>query len=207
MMKQRFIPALILVAALTVSGCAGINDVSRDVGIDVLPVANSIEIRDWDVVGVEVNVPRTLTSSEANTIKPRADIVWREDPIGDRHAQVDALITAAVEPAFDAMSGSIPVIVSLDVTRFHAQTQRVRYTFGGEHEVEFVMTVRHAETGEILSGPSDIDLTFDALGGDDAVAADARGETQGVRITQRLVNWVNAEFIGPAPAPLFADAS
>ncbi|MBL4627925.1 MAG: hypothetical protein JKY00_07795 [Roseicyclus sp.] len=207
MMKQRFIPALILAAALTVSGCAGINDVSRDVGIDVLPVANSIEIHDWDVVGVEVNVPRTLTSSEANTIKPRADIVWREDPIGDRHAQVDALITAAVEPAFDAMSGSIPVIVSLDVTRFHAQTQRVRYTFGGAHEVEFVMTVRHAETGEILSGPSDIDLTFDALGGDDAVAADARGETQGVRITQRLVNWVNAEFIGPAPAPLFADAS
>jgi len=207
MMKQRFIPALILVAALTVSGCAGINDVSRDVGIDVLPVANSIEIRDWDVTGVEVNVPRTLTSSEANTIKPRADIVWREDPIGDRHAQVDALITAAVEPAFAAMSGSIPVIVSLDVTRFHAQTQRVRYTFGGEHEVEFVMTVRHAETGEILSGPSDIDLTFNALGGDDAVAADARGETQGIRITQRLVNWVNAEFIGPAPAPLFADAS
>ncbi|GAB5445659.1 DUF6778 family protein [Gymnodinialimonas sp.] len=202
MMKSRFIPVLILGAALAVSGCVGTTDVSRGIGTDALPVIENIEVQDWDVVSVEVNVPHTLTSSEANTIKPRADIVWREDPAGDRHAQVDALITAALEPAFEAVNGAIPVVVTLDLARFHAQTQRVRYTFGGEHEIEFVMTVRHAETGAILSGPIEVDLTFDALGGDDAVAADARGETQRVRITQRFTQWVQDEFIGPAASTL-----
>lgn len=203
MMKSRFIPTLILGAVLAVSGCVGSTDVSRDIGADAFPVIENIEIQDWDVIAVEVNVPRTLTSSENNTIKPRADIVWREDPIGDRHGQVDDLMTAALEPAFEAVTGSIPVIVTLDVARFHAQTQRVRYSnIPSEQEIEFVMTIRHAETGEILSGPTDVDLTFMALGGDDAVVADAQGITQRVRINERLAAWVADEFVGPASAPL-----
>ena len=207
MMNTRIIPALILGAALAVSGCVSSTDVSRNIGADIVPVIENIQVQDWDVAGVEVTVPYTLTSSEANTIKPRADIVWREDVLGDRHQQVDELMTAALEPAFANVIGETPVIVTLDLSEFHAQTQRVRYTFGGEHEIIFVMTVRHAETGEILSGPTEVDLTFPAYGGDDAVAADARGETQRVRISQRLVDWVNAEFIGPAPTSLLADAS
>lgn len=203
MMKSRFIPALILGAALAVSGCVGTTDVSRDIGTDALPVAAPTEFYDWDVAAVEVVVPRSLTSSEANTIKPRADIVWREDPIGDRHAQVDALMTAALEPAFEAVNGSIPVIINIEVTRFHAQTQRVRYSnIPSEQEIEFILTVRHAETGELLSGPTDVDLTFMALGGSDAIAADAQGITQRSRINERLVRWVNQEFVGPAPDTL-----
>lgn len=203
MMKSRFIPALILGAALAVSGCVSISDVSRDVGLDAVPVVENIIIQDWDVAAVEVNVPRTLTSSEANTIKPRADIVWREDPFGDRHEQVDALMTAALEPAFQGVNGAVPVIVTLDVTRFHAQTPRVRYSnIPSEHEIEFVLTVRHAETGVLLSGPDDVDLTFPALGGNDAATADAQGVTQRARITQRLQAWVSEAFIGPADVPL-----
>lgn len=202
MMTSRFIPVFILGAALAVSGCVGTSDVSRDIGLDTVPVIDNIVVQDWDVTAVEVNVPQTLTSSEANSIKPRSDIVWREDLMGDRHAQVDDLMTAALAPAFEAVNGATPVVITLDLVRFHAQTQRVRYSFGGEHEIQFVMTVRHAETGEILSGPVEVDLTFDAYGGNDAVAADARGETQRVRISQRLVSWVNEEFVGPASAPL-----
>lgn len=203
MMKSRFIPAIILGAALAVSGCVSTSDVSRDFGINAVPVIENIEIQDWDVAAIEVNVPQTLTSSEANTIKPRSDIVWREDPIGDRHAQVDALMTAALTPAFEAVNGSVPVIVTLDVTRFHAQTQRVRYSnIPSEQEIEFVMTIRNAETGELLSGPTEVDLTFQALGGDDAVLADAQGITQRVRIEERLSAWVAEEFIGPVSAPL-----
>mmetsp|Transcript_2881 Transcript_2881/g.4942 ORF Transcript_2881/g.4942 Transcript_2881/m.4942 type:complete len:209 (-) Transcript_2881:46-672(-) len=203
MMTTRFIPALILGAALAVSGCVGTTDVSRDIGPDTIPVIENIEIQDWDVAGVEVIVPANLTSSEANTIKPRADIVWREDPIGDRHAQVAALMSAALEPAFEAVDGATPVIVTLNVTRFHAQTQRVRYSnIPSEQEIEFVMTIRHAETGALLSGPTDIDLTFPALGGNDAVAADAQGITQRIRINERLQAWVAEEFIGPVSTPL-----
>ncbi len=203
MMTSRFIPALILGAALAVSGCVSTTDVSRDIGIDAVPVIEDLEVQDWQVIAVEVDVPYSLSSSEANTIKPRADIVWREDPFGDRHQQVDALMTAALEPAFAGVDGSIPVIVALEVTRFHAQTQRVRYSsLRSEQEIEFILTVRHAETGQLLSGPTPVDLTFDALGGNDAVVADAQGNTQRNRITQRLRAWVAREFIGPADATL-----
>lgn len=203
MMTSRFIPALILGAALAVSGCVSTSDVSRDIGIDAVPVIENLEVQDWTVTVVEVDVPYSLSSSEANTIKPRSDIVWREDPYGDRHVQVDALMTAALEPAFANVTGTIPVIVAIEVTRFHAQTQRVRYSnIPSEQEIEFILTVRHAETGELLSGPTDVDLTFMALGGDDAVAADAQGVTQRLRISQRLASWVAEDFVGPTTAPL-----
>lgn len=208
MIASRIIPALILGAALAVSGCVGTTDVSRGIAFDAPPVVENFAVQDWDVTAFEVTVPRTLTVSEANGIKPRSDIVWREDPAGDRHTQVDALMTAALAPAFEAVTGTIPVVVSIDVSRFHAQTQRVRYSaLRSAHEIEFVMTVRHAETGVILSGPSDIDLTFPALGGQDAVEADARGETQRVRIAARLVAWVQEEFSAPAAGPLLVAAN
>lgn len=199
MMTSRLISVLIFGAALAVSGCVGTMDVSRDAGPDALPVIENIQVQDWDVVGVEVNVPTTLTTSEANGIKPRADIVWHGDPMGDRHAQVDALMTAALAPAFEAVNGAVPVIVSLEVTEFHAQTHRVRYSnIPSEHEIVFVMTVYHAETGEVLSGPNTVDLTFAGLNGTDAIAADAAGISQRVRISERLASWVSDEFIGPA---------
>lgn len=203
MMTSRFIPALILGAALAVSGCVSTTDVSRDIGIDAVPVVENFEVQDWDVTAVEVDVPYSLTNSEANTLKPRADIVWREDPIGDRHAQARAVMIEALEPAFAAVDGTVPVIVAIEVTRFHMQTQRVRYSnVPSEQELEFILTVRHAETGELLSGPTAIDLTFDAFGGNDAVIADAQGVTQRVRITQRLADWVAEDFVGPAETPL-----
>lgn len=208
MMTPRFIPALMLGAALAVSGCISTSDVTRDLALDALPVIDDLGNQDFDVVGVEVRVPRSLVSSEANTIKPRSDIVWREDPIGDRHAQVEALMTAAMDAAFEGIDGSIPVIVTIDMTRFHAQTQRVRYSnLPSEQEIEFIMTISSAETGVLLSGPTAIDLTFPALGGDDAVAADARGITQRMRITQRIADWVTEEFVGPAEPSLVLAAN
>ena len=77
MMKSRFIAALVIGSALAVSGCVSNTDVSRDLGIDTIPVIENIEVQDWDIAAVEVNVPQSLTTSEANTIKPRADRLAR----------------------------------------------------------------------------------------------------------------------------------
>lgn len=208
MPKFRFFPLALIGAALAVSGCVGTADVSRDLGFDTPPIIENVQLHNWDVVSVVVDAPYTLTTSEANTIKPRADIVWREDPLGDRHVQVETVMTQALAPAFEAVTGDIPVVIELTVSRFHMQTQRVRYSnIPSEQELEFNLVVRHAETGEILSGPRAVDLTFPAYGGQDAVAADARGETQRVRIQQRLQAWVQDEFIGAAGTPLIvADA-
>lgn len=208
MMMSRFLPPLALGAALFVSGCAAPSDVTRDRARNALPVIEDLSQQDWGVAGVEVNVSRALVVSEANTIKPYADIVWREDPIGDRHTQVDDLMTAAMEAAFTGVDGAIPVIVTFDMTRFHAQTQRVRYSnLPSEQEIEFIMTIRSAGTGAVLAGPTAVDLTFPALGGSDAVMADARGITQRMRITQRIADWVAEDFIGPDDATLVVAAN
>lgn len=191
---------LLAVAGLALAGCVGTGTVSRDTAFDLPPAVENIAGQNWRIAAFEVDVPRTLSVSEANTLKPRADIVWRGDPLGDRHTQVDALMTAALEPAFATVAGDRPVFVSILVTRFHAQTERVRYSsVPSEHEIEFVLTISDAETGRILSGPRDVDLTFRAHGGNDAIAAEASGVTQAVHITGQLQAWVAREFSGRAP--------
>lgn len=153
-----------------------------------------MEPHDWSLSLVEVVVPDNLSVSEDNTIKPRADIVWREDPCCDRHAQIDDLMTQALNTGLTNMAGSQPVTVQVQVTRFHAVTERTRYTLGGEHEVEFILTVFDSGTGEILRGPRAVDVTFPASGGEVALAEEARGYYQRDAITDRLVSWAQVEF-------------
>ncbi|PWK62055.1 DUF6778 family protein [Roseicyclus mahoneyensis] len=200
-MKRIFTtPALIVAALLGLSACGTPLDVMRNASISTIAPVIDAPTQDWSITAVEIDVPRTLTVSEANSIKPVADIVWRGDPPGDRYDQIETLMTQALGPVLRPREGaSTPVVVSLEVTRFHAVTERARYTVGGEHEIEFVLTVRHAETGEILSGPRDVDLTFRAYGGRQAIEAEAQGITQTVRITARLQEWARIEF----PTPYF----
>ncbi|WP_316249252.1 DUF6778 family protein [Roseicyclus sediminis] len=168
----------------------GETDIDRGVSAAPLPAFSN----DWGVAAVNITVPRSLSVSEAHGLKPRADIVWREDAPGDRYVQVEAIMRGALEPAFARFQGSVPVEMNIEVTRFHALTERARYTVGGQHEIEFVVTVRHAETGEVLSAPRSVDLTFRALGGRQAVEAEQQGITQRSRITEHLVAWVATEF-------------
>lgn len=191
-------PAILVAAALALSACASPFAVSRDATLNTIAPVIEAPMQDWSIAGLEVEVPRTLRVSEANSIKPASDIVWREDPLGDRYVQVEAILTEALTPVMRPREGaSTPVIVSIEVTRFHALTARARYTTGGEHEIEFILTVRHAETGEILSGPRPVDLTFRAHGGQAAIRAEAAGITQRVRITERLQAWALVEFPTP----------
>jgi hypothetical protein len=71
-----------------------------------------------------VSVPRSLSVSEAHGIKPRADIVWREDPPGDRYVQVEGIMRDALTPTLSTMQGEVPVQVVIEVTRFHALSER-----------------------------------------------------------------------------------
>ncbi len=201
---KRFLPILVLAAAGLVSACASPNTVMRNapIGLSVPAGANvaassgptAAEIDDWSVAQLIVNVPETLTVSEANTIKPRADIVWHGDPLGNRREQVTQVMTEPLETLLAGMDGETPVIIRLDVTRFHAQTPRVRYTFGGEHEIEFNLIVADAVTGRVLMGPVARDLTFRALGGSEAIAAEAIGMGQRERIQIRITEWAQEEF-------------
>jgi hypothetical protein len=188
-------PALIVAAALTLSACASPSQVSRNAPFENQVPSIEVPMQDWSIEGVQVIVPRSLSVSEANSIKPNADIVWRGDPMGDRYLQIEQLMHSALVPVLRPREGAqIPALVTLEITRFHALTERARYTIGGEHEIEFILTVRHAETGALLSGPRPVDLTFRAEGGRQAVEAEARGITQRVSVTHRLQSWALTEF-------------
>jgi hypothetical protein len=199
-MKRIFTtPALIVAAALGLSACGTTPfDVSRDAPFDNITPVIEAPTQDWSITSYEIIVPRTLTVSEANSIKPASDIVWREDPMGDRYEQIEAIVDQALAGVMVPREGaSTPVTVSIELTRFHALTERARYTIGGEHEIEFIVTVRHAATGALLSGPRPVDLTFRAYGGQAAIEAEAAGITQRSRIMSRVQEWARTEFPTP----------
>lgn len=151
----------------------------------------------FSVAKVNVRVPRTLRVSEANRYLPKGDIVWREDPVGDRHAQVQAIVQAGLERGVRALQGPVATELDVEVLRFHALTQKARYTTGGVHAISFTMVLRDAETGEALTPVRQIDADFTAYGGRRALVAIADGQTQKVRITQELAKVIQQEILRP----------
>lgn len=147
-----------------------------------------------NVVAVEVEVPRSLQVSEANRYLPRGDIVWREDPAGDRHAQVQAIVQAAMEQGAAALNGPVPVVLQVRVARFHALTEKARYTTGGVHSITFDLALTDPETGELLVPVRQVRADLDAYGGQKALQAEAAGQTQKVRITAHLAKVIRQEL-------------
>lgn len=146
---------------------------------------------------IAVNVPKSLKVSESNAYYPGGDIVWREDPFGDRHAQVKAIFDEAFARGSKRIGGKEPVNIEVEVTRFHALTERARYTIGGVHAITFVLQVRDTRTGELLGKPKTVKADLKAYGGDAALRAERAGQTQKVRITAHLAEVLRQEFTEP----------
>jgi uncharacterized protein DUF6778 len=146
---------------------------------------------------VTVTVPRSLKVSEANRYLPPGDIVWRGDPIGDRYAQVRTIFETAMLQGVEPMNGPVKVDLEIVVKRFHALTEKARYTVGGLHSITFDLAVRNPETGELLLPVRTIRADLDAFGGRQAILADARGDTQKVRITNHLAEVIRQELTNP----------
>lgn len=208
--------------ALTLSACAGGEPATRSIGVEGLTIASQggpspqrlprtvtapapqgpvVMAAKYAVQDVQIIVPRTLKVSEANTFKPRADIVWHGDPMGDRHAQVGSILLAAATDATTPMVQGRPVTVELTLTKFHALTEKTRYTIGGMHELRFDMLVRDAASGEVVDGPRLIVADTKGSGGAQAIADDAAGRTQKVVITERLAEVLRRELSGPVTDP------
>lgn len=189
MIARRLIALTAL--ALTVSGCVGglpMNDVaSRAEPLSAsVSGATTPDSRSYRVTDVRVMIPEELTVSEANTFLPNADIVWRGDPYGDRKAQISTILRDSFVSATQGLDGETPVVVTLTLHRWHSLTERTRYSIGGIHTIRFDLAVTHAETGELIDGPRFINADFPGFGGQAAVQAEARGDTQKVRITRQL---------------------
>ncbi len=164
--------------------------VSRSAPVLTAPAA----LPEYKVVAIRVDVPRSLRVSEANTLIPLGDIVWRGDLPGDRYEQVRVIMQSAFEQGVAAMDGNYEVALHIEVTRFHSLSQRARYTVGGNHTIHFALTVIDANTGAVLEDARAVNATFGAYGGYQAIAAENAGLTQKVRITDHLANVIQSEL-------------
>jgi hypothetical protein len=138
------------------------------------------------VQSVTVHVPPSLSVSEANTIKPAADIVWHGDAAGDRHAQVAQIMRSALSAGVAGMRKGTPVVLDVTVLRFHAITPRTRQSIGGKHELIYALDVRDAATGAVLAHVPRVNASVRAAGGAQALAEEAAGLSQKVVISQAL---------------------
>lgn len=153
--------------------------------------------RGYKVSHVNVSVPDTLKVSEENTFFPITDIVWREDPFGDRRAQVHDLIQAAVEEGTAGLDGPRAVDVDLVLTRFHALTEKTRFMAppgSATHDVQMIMTVRDAATGEVIEPARPVGFKIEAHTGLQAMADEKTGVTQRQRITGALEELMQIEL-------------
>lgn len=183
MKKSTTLASLMLAGTLALAGCGG-TQWSTNYSDMITPTMS----QGWQVVSVDVTVPRTLTVSEANTFAPNADIVWREYPYGDRYDQVDAIITTAATRGAASLHGTRKVKLLITLQQFHALSEKSRAVLqnSGVHDITFTAQVIDAETNIPITAPDLIKADLVAFVGDQAVAAEKQGLTQKVRITTHV---------------------
>ncbi len=201
-MKLALIP--MLAAAVLLSACAGEVPASRSISDLTFAASNTavpaqtpsrkVLMGHYQIADVRINVPATLRVSEANVFMPIADIVWRGEPIGNRHQQVSAIFADALKDAANHLMKGPEVIVQIDVTRFHSVTEKTRYTVGGNHAMHFTLTVLDAATGQVLEPARPIVADVKAAGGAQAVAEEQMGRTQRVVVVERLAQVIRREL-------------
>ncbi|MEM7732282.1 MAG: DUF6778 family protein [Pseudomonadota bacterium] len=190
-----------LIAAAALSACASAPvETTRNAPatLDQGRLVAGPALSSFDIQSVVVTVPRTLKVSEKNRFYPGGDIVWREDPFGDRYAQVESILQSGLElGAASLTAGTVPVQVHVELTRFHALTQKARATVGGVHDIEFLMSLRDPATGKAFGPTKLVKADLKAFGGRKAIEAEMRGHTQKVRITNHLAKVLRAEMTTP----------
>lgn len=197
-MTLKLMSALALAASL--SACAAVETSTRNVPID-LPTLQPGEVspayaRNYRVLGVQVNVPQTLRVSESNGYYPSTDIVWRGDPLGDRHVQVAALFETAAANVTPSLKGADEVFVQISVARFHGVTERTRYSVGGVYNMVFDMQVTDPQ-GNIIEPLRRIEANLPAPGGQAALELEQAGQTEKVRVVEYLNFVLNRELTAP----------
>ncbi|WP_438991191.1 DUF6778 family protein [Lentibacter sp.] len=189
--------ALVVAMGLSVSGCA-----TMDVATRNAPFMGGKEQQFYNqplaVQGITVNVSQDLRVSEAEVFYPVADIVWRGDLRGDRYEQVGAIFEASAKAATQDFTQGQSAIVEIDVLRFHSVTNRARYSIGGNHSITFMLSVVDPATGLELMPSRKIKTDLKAFGGEEAAAADARGETQKKRVSVHLTRVIRKELSATA---------
>jgi len=190
--------SLFVVAAAALSACANVETASRNAPYQAQSSLSAVdqqtETAQLRVASYSIKVPDTLTVSEANAYYPKGDIVWRGDPMGNRYEQVEAIFEDSLSRSASSSANGYPVNVHIEVVRFHALTEKARYTVGGVHAITFKMQIIDPKTNELMTEPRLVEADLEAFGGQEAIEAEARGHTQKARITAHLVEVMRQEL-------------
>ena len=188
--------SLIAAAALALlAACSGTWETSYDAALD--PAVT----RGWHVDDVQVTVPDDLTTTEANTFAPNADIVWHGDPFGNRKLQVATIIETGITRAVDDLRGDRGVVISVTLEEFHAVTPKARAEApSAVHNISYVIQVFDRRTGDAIIEPQRIRADLPAYTGAAAFEAIEQGQTQKVRITDHI-EYVTEGWLGIGPDP------
>ncbi len=153
----------------------------------------------WRVSSVQVLVPETLTVSNENRFAPSADIVWHGDPLGDRRAQVQAIIRDAARSATANMRGSQPVTLAITLQRFHGVTPITQARAPeAVYNISFSAQVRDARSGAALTPPTHFDADMPAKVREDALEASQFGKSEKERVTEHVAAAIRGWLgIGP----------
>ncbi|EPX81295.1 DUF6778 family protein [Litoreibacter arenae] len=203
----NLIGALALVAGL--SACATVGGGSSGNAADpvsAVPAELTALSAQWRLSDVRVNVSEDLSVSEANLYYPVADIVWREDPFGDRRAQVAKIVDDGMTAGLTHLKGPQRVFFDVNLHRFHSLSEKARYSIGGVHNIIYTLTVVDAATGAALHSPIKMEIDLKAYGGDEALAAERKGLTQKVRIQSHLASVMRQAFNGGQEMRVVAQA-
>jgi hypothetical protein len=180
-----------IAVAVLLTSCGVIDSTYVTYGDPAAEVANS----PYAVGDVSVAVPESLRVSEADVYYPIADVVWRGEPLGNRYVQVADIFEDAIQRGTSDLTRGQPVTAEIVVKRFHALTEKTRYSFGGVYSIKFDLTIRDAATGTILDGPREVISDIPAAGGLQALAEEARGRTQRVVIVEGLARNIREAFL------------
>lgn len=186
---------LLIAATLGLAACGGGNWETSYTPV-AAPAAN------FRLAAVSVSVPNTLTVSENESVYvPKADIVWVEEPAGDRRAQVKAIFEEGISAGASGLRGATPVRIEAVVQKFHALNMKSRYSAPagtGVYDIAFIARIVDARTGAVLVPDQLIRADAPALTGAAGAQEQAQGKTQRkanvAQISATIAGWLG---LGP----------
>lgn len=184
MQRRAFLGAM---AVLGLAGCS--------VPFAVRTEARPEITRSYRLSQFSFSAPSNLIVSEREGYYPTADIVWRGDPLGPRVTQIERMFDTAAWRNTDVLTGSVPIILEVELVRFHGVTNRTRYSVGGVYNIIFNMTVRDARNGAVIEPKRRVVGNLSAPGGEQAVRLEEDGQTEKVRVTDYLTGLLRAQLI------------
>ncbi len=117
----------------------------------VTPLIGTFPAPDVTITRVEVVVPRSLRVVEIDSARPFGDIVWREEPAGDRYQQVSAIVQEAMERGVAGLSGPNTAALQVRVVRFQTLSGRLDATADARHRITFDMQLVDRASGTQLT--------------------------------------------------------